>query len=128
VVCIGKNYSDHAKEMKSEVPKTPMIFDKPLSSLIKSGETLTLRRDNEVHHEVELGVVLGKKAQNASAKDWLSYIEGYFVGIDFTDREIQRTAKKNGSPWAMVKGQDQFLAVSEFVPKSSVQDPHNLIL
>jgi acylpyruvate hydrolase len=65
---------------------------------------MLLRTENEVHHEVELGVLIGKKAKNANASDWLSYIEGYFVGIDFTDRDIQGIAKKNGTPWAIAKG------------------------
>ena len=89
VICIGRNYSDHAKEMNAPVPKKPMIFDKALSRVVKSGDVLYLRSDNEVHHEVELGVMIGKTARNVKADDWKKYVEGYFLGIDFTDRDLQ---------------------------------------
>ena len=62
VVCVGKNYAMHAKEMGGDVPKKPVIFDKSLSRVTKSGEILYLRHNHEVHHEVELGFMVGKKA------------------------------------------------------------------
>lgn len=74
-VAIGKNYADHAKEMKGEVPKEPLIFGKPLSSIIRSGDTLKIKQRehgkyHEIHHEVELGVMIGKKAKYVEKKDW----------------------------------------------------------
>mmetsp|Transcript_16716 Transcript_16716/g.11959 ORF Transcript_16716/g.11959 Transcript_16716/m.11959 type:complete len:110 (-) Transcript_16716:409-738(-) len=88
ILAVGKNYKDHAKEMNSEVPKEPLIFDKPLSSIIKSGEVLYLQRRNEIHHEIELGVLIGMAGKNIKARDYQAYIEGYFLGIDFTDRDL----------------------------------------
>lgn len=128
VICIGRNYAEHAKEMKSDIPTKPMIFDKPLSSIIKSGSTFHLRRPAEIHHEVELCVLIGDTAKDVQSKDWERYVAGYFVGIDFTDRDVQSQAKKDGSPWAFAKGADEFMAVSEFVSKDQVKDPHNLDL
>ena len=71
VVCVGKNYALHVKEMGGAAPpKTPLIFDKPLSIITKSGEILYLRRDNEVHHEVELCFMIGKTARHIKSQDW----------------------------------------------------------
>lgn len=128
ILCVGRNYLLHAKEMNAEPPKTPVFFDKPLSSVIKSGQVLYLPRNNQIHHEVELGVLIGLTGKNIHAKDWQKYVEGYFIGIDFTDRDLQNTAKKNGSPWTMSKGQDGFFAVSGFVPKDKIRNPHDLDL
>lgn len=73
-----------------------------------NGETLKIKKRNgtysEIHHEVELGVVIGKTAKHVEAKDWEQYVDGYFVGIDFTDRTLQANCKKDGAPWAMSKG------------------------
>ena len=126
VVCIGRNYSDHAKEMNSSVPSKPIIFDKALSRVVKSGETLYLRGTNEVHHEVELGFLIGKQAKNVKAEAWRDHVQGYFLGIDFTDRDLQGQAKKNGSPWTLSKCQDGFFAVSGFVDAEKVRNPHDL--
>ena len=101
--------------MKSEVPKTPILFDKPLSSVMKSGEVLYLNRDNEIHHEIELGILIGMTGKNIKARDWPAYVEGYFLGIDWTDRDIQSNSKKHGSPWTISKGQDGFYTLGGFV-------------
>ncbi len=104
VVCIGRNYSDHAKEMGAAVPKQPILFDKAISRVVKSGDVLYLKTDDhEIHHEVELGVLIGKTGKNIVADRWKEHIRGYFLGIDFTDRELQAAAKKNGSPWTLSK-------------------------
>ena len=103
VVCIGRNYADHAKEMNSQVPNEPIIFDKALSRIVKSGDIMYLKGENEVHQEIELGVLIGKTGKNIQANDWKQHVEGYFIGIDFTDRVMQAQAKKNGSPWTLSK-------------------------
>ena len=93
ILCVGRNYADHAKEMKVKVPTNPIFFDKPLSSIIRSGETLHLQRNHEIHHELELGILIGMTGMNILARDWYAYVEGYFLGIDFTDRDMQNLAK-----------------------------------
>ena len=106
VLCVGRNYVNHAIEMKSEIPKEPIIFDKVLTSTIRSGDLLYLKRNNEIHHEVELGVLIGMTGKNIKAENWEQHVEGYFIGIDFTDRDLQSRAKKNGTPWTISKCQD----------------------
>lgn len=128
ILCVGRNYAEHAKELGNVLPEKPVFFDKPLSSIIKSGEVLYLQRDNEIHHELELGLLIGMTGKNIKARDWNAYIEGYFLGIDFTDRVMQNQAKKDGSPWTLSKGQNGFFAVSGFVAKDKVRNPHDLDL
>ena len=87
-MCVGKNYVAHAKEMQSAVPKTPLFFDKPIGSVMNSGEVLYLKRNNEIHHEIELGLLIGKQGKNINPEEWDQYVGGYFLGIDFTDRDL----------------------------------------
>ena len=70
VVCVGRNYGAHVKEMGSKMPTAPVLFDKPLTSLLKSGGTLHLRRDNVVSHEIELGILIGMTGSNISEDNW----------------------------------------------------------
>ena len=80
---------DHIKEMGSEIPTEPLVFDKPLSSVMKSGEVMYLKNKNQILHEVELGVLIGMTGKKIKAEDWKDYVEGYFLGIDFTDNDIR---------------------------------------
>ncbi len=88
IICVGRNYVSHAKELNNEVPTEPFFFDKPFNTVLKSGEMLYLRTQGEVHHEVELGVLIGMTGKNIKAKDWETHVEGYFLAIDFTDRDL----------------------------------------
>ncbi|CDW80127.1 fumarylacetoacetate hydrolase family protein [Stylonychia lemnae] len=128
ILCVGRNYVAHAKELNNPLPSEPLFFDKPHTSLLRSGSTLYLKGDSEIHHEVELGFMIGLTGKNIRAEDYDNYIEGYFLGIDWTDRDLQAVAKKNGSPWSMSKGQDGFFTISDFVSKDRIKDPHNLDL
>jgi len=73
------------KEMKMT---TPMLFEKPISSLMASGNVLYLPRENHIEHEIELGVVIGKEGKNIKPDEVSNYVKGYFVGLDITDRDI----------------------------------------
>lgn len=115
--CIGKNYSKHAKEMGGEIPKEPLIFLKPPAAYIENGESVILPNfSNNIHHEVELVVVIGKDCRNVSRKDAKNVIAGYAVGIDVTLRDIQNNAKNNGEPWAVAKGFYTSAPVSQVIP------------
>jgi len=105
IVCVGRNYVEHAKEMGNEVPKIPLIFLKPPSSIINPGETILLPpQSKQVEHEGELVVVIGKSARNATAEDAKNTIFGYTVGNDVTARDLQRTDDQ----WTRAKGFDTF--------------------
>ena len=105
-----------------------MWFDKPMTSLIMPGSTLTLQGaiHEEVIHEVELGVVIGMRGRNIRPENVHRHIAGYFVGIDFCNRVLQQASRKNTTDWCLAKGADEFAAVSNYVHKSAIPDPNNV--
>lgn len=105
IVCVGRNYVEHAKELGNDVPKIPLIFLKPPSSIINPGDTVILPpQSKQVEHEAELVVVIGKRARNVTAEDAKKYIFGYTVGNDVTARDLQ----KIDDQWTRAKGFDTF--------------------
>ncbi|KAI0053979.1 hypothetical protein FA95DRAFT_1551758 [Auriscalpium vulgare] len=128
IVAIGRNYADHVKELNNKVPKEPFFFLKPTTSYLPSGGNVEIPRGILAHHEVELGVVIGKGGREISEQDAYSHIAGYALAVDMTARNLQDEVKKKGLPWSAVKGFDTFTPISSFIPKSQVSDPHNLSL
>jgi 2-keto-4-pentenoate hydratase/2-oxohepta-3-ene-1,7-dioic acid hydratase in catechol pathway len=105
VMCVGKNYEEHAGEMGGEVPDEPLIFMKPATSVIGPDAAVVHPRiSSEVHHEAELAVVISRPARNVRAEDASRYIFGYTAANDVTARDLQR---KDGQ-WARAKGFDTF--------------------
>lgn len=127
IYCIGRNYARHIEEMESERTENPVVFLKPRSSLIFSGDTILLpHQSSNVHHEVELVLLIGNQIKNISAEDSLQYVLAVAVGIDITARDIQAEAKKKGLPWALAKGFDRFAPVGNFFEFSPDIDIQNL--
>lgn len=105
IVCVGRNYVEHAKELGNEVPKVPLIFFKPPSSIIPTGGTIVLPpQSKQVEHEGELVVVIGKRVKNVTAENAKEYIFGYTIGNDITARDLQKT----DGQWTRAKGFDTF--------------------
>lgn len=106
VVCVGKNYADHAAEMGGEVPEEPLLFLKPSSSVIGPGDPIRLPTDRsqEVHHEAELAVVIGALLQRVAPDEAMAGILGYTAANDVTARDLQRTEGQ----WFRAKGFDSF--------------------
>lgn len=133
ILCVGANYSDHIAEMNPgkplELPKEPVIFMKPPSAIIHDGGSILYPNVNsEMHHEVELIVVIGKDGKNIKAADADEYVLGYGVGLDMTLRDIQAEAKKKGRPWTIAKGFDTSAVLSEIVLKNETGDVNDLPL
>lgn len=126
IVAIGRNYSEHAKELKNAIPKEPFFFLKPTTSYVESGNKIEIPKGVIAHHEVELGVVIGQSGRDISLNDSLSHIAGYSLAVDLTARNIQDVVKSKGLPWSTLKGFDTFTPVGKFIPKEVVNDPHNL--
>lgn len=105
-----------------------MIFLKPVSSVIHSGENIEIPRGSVVHHEVELGVLVGKTGRDIPVNRAMDYVRGYTLALDLTARNFQTELAKNGHPWAMAKGFDTFTPLGSFVDKSQIPDPHNVDL
>jgi 2-keto-4-pentenoate hydratase/2-oxohepta-3-ene-1,7-dioic acid hydratase in catechol pathway len=119
IVCVGRNYAEHAKELGNEPPSEPLIFLKPPSSLIASGDAIVYPKlSARVDFEGELGVVIGKRARKVSAADAGGYILGYTCVNDVTARDLQ---KKDGQ-WTRGKGFDTFCAVGPCIVRSEDAD------
>src|SRR5690606_20112203 len=118
IVCVGRNYDEHAKELGNEVPEKPVIFIKPETSLIFSrNEIIYPSYSNEMHHEVELIILIGNKIKNAYADETEKAIAGHGVGLDMTLRNVQNELKNKGDPWTIAKCFDTSAAVSDFILK-----------
>jgi acylpyruvate hydrolase len=128
IVCIGRNYAEHAKELGNAVPTNPVLFLKPTSSFITEPQSILIPDGVTLHHEVELGVVIGQRATRVAAADALRYVSGYTLALDMTARNLQDAAKKAGLPWTMAKGQDTWCPVGGFLPAARVPDPSKLQL
>lgn len=122
IVCVGRNYSEHAKELGNEVPEKPVLFLKPASALIYSGgEIIHPDYGNELHHEVELVLLIGETVKNANKAQSEKAIIGYGVGLDMTLRDVQDVLKKKGHPWTLAKCFDTSAVISDFVLKKDYQ-------
>ena len=111
ILCIGRNYADHIKELGNETPERPVIFMKPASSVIGEGEEIVIPSySSDCHHEAELALLIGRGGKDIPAEEALSHIAGYGVAIDLTLRDVQGELKKKGLPWEIAKGFDTDLA------------------
>uniref|UniRef100_A0A8R1HSX5 Oxaloacetate tautomerase FAHD1, mitochondrial n=1 Tax=Caenorhabditis japonica TaxID=281687 RepID=A0A8R1HSX5_CAEJA len=129
IVCVGRNYKDHALELGNAIPKKPMLFVKTVNSFIVEGEPIVAPPGcQNLHQEVELGVVIAKKASNISKSDAMSYIGGYTVALDMTARDFQDEAKKSGAPWFLAKSFDGSCPVGGFLAASEIPNPHDVEL
>ena len=110
IVCVGRNYRDHAKELGNEVPKEPLLFLKPPSSLVESGAPIVLpAASRQVEHEGEIGLVIGARLSRASEAEAAGAIRGVVALNDVTARDLQRS----DSQWTRAKGFDSFCPVGD---------------
>jgi 5-carboxymethyl-2-hydroxymuconate isomerase len=129
IVCLARNYAEHARELGNETPAAPVLFMKPASSVIGDGEAVCIPAySQECHFEVELALLIGKECRAVSVDKALEYVVGYGVAIDMTLRDVQNQLKAKGLPWEIAKGFDTSCPLSDFVPASSVPEPHGLNL
>ncbi|MDD2923469.1 MAG: fumarylacetoacetate hydrolase family protein [Anaerolineales bacterium] len=112
IICVGRNYVEHAKELGNEVPKSPLIFFKPPSSIIANAEHIILPpQSKQVEHEAELVVVIGKRGRNIIAEQAKEYIFGFTIGDDVTARDLQKT----DGQWTRAKGFDTFCSFGPWI-------------
>ncbi|MCC5941990.1 MAG: fumarylacetoacetate hydrolase family protein [Balneolaceae bacterium] len=127
IYCIGRNYAEHIKEMKSIPTDSPVVFLKPRSSIVFNNGIIKLPEEStNVHHEVELVLLIGKECHNISKEDATDAVKAIAVGIDVTARDVQSDAKRNGLPWTFAKGFDTFAPIGNFVPADNSIDLQNL--
>jgi acylpyruvate hydrolase len=129
LLCLGKNYAEHAREMDGDVPEVPVVFLKPATAILSGGgEVLYPSLTHELHHEVELVLLIGRTGKDIPIDAARGYIAGYAVGLDMTMRDVQRAAKKEGDPWSVAKGFDTSAPVSAFRSSGEIPDPQELAI
>lgn len=127
VVCVGRNYAEHARELNNPVPTSPILFMKPATSIVdvESGIELPVGR-GAVHYELELAILVGHTLSHASEAACQEAIAGIGLALDLTLREEQAKLKEKGHPWELSKCFDGACPLSRFAPVSSVVDYRNL--
>lgn len=129
IVCVGQNYREHIREMRSDEPAEPVLFLKPSTSLISDGEAILVPEGiGMVHHEVELALIVGKGGKDIPEKGALSHISHVAAFNDVTARDVQTAARKAGLPWALAKGMDTFAPLGAQIALDQVPDLHSLDL
>jgi len=129
ILAVGRNYAEHNKEMGNRPDAPPVVFLKPASAIVHDGGAVRVPPGvGEVHHEVELVVVVGKEGRAIAEADALQHVLGYAVGLDMTLRDVQAEAKRKGEPWSIAKGFDTSAPVSAVVPRDEIGDGSGLTI
>jgi 2-keto-4-pentenoate hydratase/2-oxohepta-3-ene-1,7-dioic acid hydratase in catechol pathway len=124
VVCIGRNYLDHIRELNNAIPETPILFMKPATALSSLDEPIRLPEGRgECHHEVELAVLVGQELRHADATSARMAVAGYGAALDLTLRDLQNELKKKGHPWETAKAFDGSCPLSLFLKPDALPEP-----
>lgn len=127
IICIGRNYAAHAKELKNEVPEKPVVFLKPETAILpKRNPFFIPDHSSDVHHELELVVRISKVGKSIEERFAPRYYDAITVGIDFTARDIQQVCKDKGLPWELAKAFDGSAPVGKFKLLQPGQDIQNV--
>lgn len=127
IVCVGRNYADHAKELNNPIPTEPMLFIKPATAAVVLEQPFSIPAElGSVHFETEMSVLIGSKLTNASEDDARKAIIGVGVGLDLTLRDLQDALKSKGHPWEKAKAFDGACPLSAFVSPDKIDDLQNV--
>ncbi|MDB9821678.1 fumarylacetoacetate hydrolase family protein [Flavobacteriaceae bacterium] len=123
IICIGRNYTDHIKELENEKPTDPVVFLKPDTSILLKGQPFFIPEfSQDIHHEVEVLVKINRIGKHIQPKYAHKYYDEIGLGIDFTARDLQTKLKAKGLPWEKAKGFDGAAVVGKWLPKDIL--PH----
>lgn len=126
IICIGRNYAEHAKEMNSAVPTEPVFFMKPDTALLKEGDFYIPEFTKDLHHEIELVLKICKVGKHIEEQFAHKYYDEIGLGIDFTARDIQAKCKEKGLPWEKAKAFDNSAPLGKMVKKEELGDLNNI--
>jgi len=127
IICIGRNYADHIKELDNVKPTEPIIFLKPDTAILLKKQPFFIPEfSNDVHHEVELLVRINKIGKHIDQKFAHKYYDEIGLGIDFTARDLQAELKEKGLPWEKAKAFDGAAVVGNFLKKDQFEDVNNI--
>ena len=123
VVCVGRNYAAHARELGNAVPETPILFLKPTTTLVPLSPSFSIPAGRgECHHETEVTVLIGLTLTNANEAECRAAIAGITLGLDLTLRDVQNVLKKNGHPWEVAKAFDGAAPLAPFMAPAAFGD------
>ncbi len=129
VVCVGRNYAAHARELNNPVPAQPLLFMKPSTALTDLSQPFPLPNHGaRCGYELEVALLIGQTLTRADASQTLAAVAGYGLALDLTVRDVQDQLKAQGHPWELAKAFDQSCPLSPFVEASAIQDPTQLRL
>ena len=127
IVCVGRNYDEHIREMSAEKTSDPVLFLKPATSILNEGKPIVLPSySNEVHHEIELAFLISQEAKSINSDNWEKIVAGAAIALDLTLRDYQSIAKKKGLPWSVSKGFDAACPIGSFVPLENIDNINEL--
>lgn len=127
IICIGRNYADHAKEMNAEVPTVPVFFMKPDTAILKNGQDFYYPDfTSDLHYECELVYRINKAGKNIQAKFADKYYSEMTLGIDFTARDLQQECKKKGLPWEIAKSFESSAPISDVFQQTESINPKEI--
>jgi len=127
IIGVGRNYTEHVKEMGAEKNQPPVLFLKPPTAILHIGNPIRLPvYSKDVHYEVELALLIGKGGKEIRQKDWKKCLAGAGLALDLTLRDLQNLAKEKGNPWSVSKGFDGSCPISEFTPLENISNLNNL--
>lgn len=127
IIAVGRNYSEHAKELNNPVPQVPVIFMKPETAVLKNNKPFYHPDfSQEIHHEIEIVLKISKEGKYIAEKFAGNYFDEIGLGIDFTARDIQQRHKEKGLPWELAKSFDNSAPISEFIPKDHFPDLYQI--
>ena len=127
IICIGRNYAEHAKELKNEIPTEPVFFMKPDTALLKEKDFYFPDFTKDLHHEIELVLKISKAGKHIEEKFANKYYDEIGLGIDFTARDLQQQCKEKGLPWEKAKAFDNSAPIGKFFKKETF-DLNNIAL
>lgn len=127
IICIGRNYAEHAKELNNPLPTEPVFFMKPETALVLDNQPFTYPDfSEEVHHEIEIVLRVCKDGARIPEESAHEHYDAIGLGVDFTARDLQKKCKEKGLPWEKAKAFDQSAPVSRFLPKGDFNDLNEL--
>lgn len=127
IICVGRNYAEHIKELNNEQPDDPVIFLKPETAIpLKNEPFFYPDFSSDVHYEVEILVKINRVGKNIDEKFAHKYYDEIGIGVDFTARDVQSKLKAKGLPWELAKGFNGSAPISGFVPKTDFADLHDI--
>ncbi|MFM6976483.1 MAG: fumarylacetoacetate hydrolase family protein [Sphingobacteriaceae bacterium] len=127
IICVGRNYAEHAKELNNPVPTIPVIFMKPDTAILKDNKPFYHPEfSTDVHHEIEIVLKINKEGKHIAEKFAHKYYDEIGLGIDFTARDIQHKHKEKGLPWELAKAFDHSAPLSRFIPKDQFQNIYEM--